>query len=160
VLGDEAAHKLKHRIQRRISGSGPRETKTLEAFDWPVQPSLDKALVLELARLDLVRRHDDLVVTGNSGTGKSHIVQAVALRACRTQAARALRPLRRPAARPVRRVGGASVCAGPTIAYEPRRARSRAPSRRMSSANPRPRAHLGAAAASATRPATTSPRAR
>ncbi len=85
VLGDEAAHKLEHRIQRRIGSSGLRETKTLEAFDWPFQPGLDKSLVLELARLDFVRRHDDLVVTGKSGTGKSHILEAIALRACKEQ---------------------------------------------------------------------------
>ena len=85
VLGDEAAHKLEHRIQRRIATSGLPGTKTLEAFDWPFQPGLDKSLVLELARLDFVRRHDDLVVTGKSGTGKSHILEAIALRACKEQ---------------------------------------------------------------------------
>lgn len=85
VLGDEAAHKLEHRIDRRIATSGLRESKTLETFDWPFQPGLDKALVLELARLDFVRRHDDLVITGKSGTGKSHILQAIALRACKEQ---------------------------------------------------------------------------
>jgi DNA replication protein DnaC len=85
VLGDEAAHKLEHRIVRRIASSGLRETKLLEVFDWPFQPKLDKALVLELARLDFVRRHDDLVITGKSGTGKSHILQAIALRACKEQ---------------------------------------------------------------------------
>ena len=85
VLGDEAAHKLEHRIARRVASSGLHETKTLEAFDWLFQPSLDKALVLELARLDFVRRRDDLVVTGKSGTGKSHLLQAIALRACKQQ---------------------------------------------------------------------------
>ena len=62
--------------------SGLREYKTLEAFDWNFQPTLDKAFILELARLDFVRRHDDLVITGKSGTGKSHILKALALRAC------------------------------------------------------------------------------
>jgi DNA replication protein DnaC len=85
VLGDEAAHKLEQRIVRRIASSGLRETKLLEAFDWPFQPKLDKALVLELARLDFVRRHHDLVITGKSGTGKSHILQAIARRACKEQ---------------------------------------------------------------------------
>ena len=54
----------------------------LEAFDFNFQPSLDKALILELARLDFVRRHDDLVITGKSGTGKSHVLKALGLRAC------------------------------------------------------------------------------
>lgn len=82
VLGREAAQKLEKRIESRIGQSGLVERKALEGFDWDFQPSLDKALVLELARLDFVRRHDDLVITGNSGTGKSHILKAFAVRAC------------------------------------------------------------------------------
>lgn len=82
VLGAEAAHKLEQRVDRRITTSGLVERKALEAFDWEFQPSLDKALVLELARLDFVRRHDDLVITGDNGTGKSHLLKAFALRAC------------------------------------------------------------------------------
>jgi DNA replication protein DnaC len=82
VLGAEVDHKSAARIERRIHTSGLVERKTLEAFDWDFQPTLDKALVLELARLDLVRRRDDLVITGKSGTGKSHILKALGLRAC------------------------------------------------------------------------------
>jgi len=85
VLGDEAAHKIQHRIERRIALSGLPERKVLETFDWPFQPKLDKAFILELAGLDFVRRKDDLVVTGQSGTGKSHILKAIALRACQQQ---------------------------------------------------------------------------
>ena len=82
VLGVEAAHKLEQRISRRIDVSGLVERKVLEAFDWNFQPKLDKSLILELARLDFVRRRDDLVITGKTGTGKSHILKAFGLRAC------------------------------------------------------------------------------
>ena len=82
MLGVEAAHKLEQRVARRIDTSGLVERKALEAFEWDFQPTLDKALVLELARLDFVRRHDDLVITGKNGTGKSHILKALAVRAC------------------------------------------------------------------------------
>jgi DNA replication protein DnaC len=82
VLGIEASHRLDRRITRRIEKSGLVERKTLEAFDWAFQPGLDKALVLELARLDFVPRRDDLVITGKSGTGKSHILKAFGMRAC------------------------------------------------------------------------------
>lgn len=82
ILGREAALRLEKRIETRIEKSGLVERKTLEAFDWAFQPSLDKPMVLELARLDFVRRRDDLVVTGKSGTGKSHILKAFAVRAC------------------------------------------------------------------------------
>jgi DNA replication protein DnaC len=82
VLGAEVAAKLEARIARRVATSGLREQKTLEAFDWSFQPALDKGFFLELGRLDFVRRHDDLVLTGKSGTGKSHLLKALALRAC------------------------------------------------------------------------------
>lgn len=82
ILGVEAAQRLEKRIESRIAQSGLVERKALEAFEWDFQPSLDKALVLELGRLDFVRRRDDLVITGKSGTGKSHILKAFAVRAC------------------------------------------------------------------------------
>jgi DNA replication protein DnaC len=82
VLGAEVGSKVEGRIERRLVNSGLRERKTLEAFDWNFQPSLDKAFLLELARLDFVRRRDDLVITGKSGTGKSHLLKAFGLRAC------------------------------------------------------------------------------
>jgi DNA replication protein DnaC len=82
ILGAEVASKLDGRLARRIATSGLREHKTLATFDWNFQPKLDKAVLLELARLDFVRRHDDLVITGKSGTGKSHILKAFGARAC------------------------------------------------------------------------------
>ncbi len=57
----------------------------MEAFEFPFQPKLDKSVILEIGRLEFVRRAEDLVITGKSGTGKSHILQAVALEACRQQ---------------------------------------------------------------------------
>jgi DNA replication protein DnaC len=82
IFGAEAAHKLEQRIGRRIDTSGLVERKTLEAFEWDFQPKIDKSLILELARLDFVRRHEDLVITGMAGTGKSHILKAFGMRAC------------------------------------------------------------------------------
>jgi DNA replication protein DnaC len=82
ILAAEVDHKLQGRLDRRVANSGLRERKTLEAFDWNFQPDLDKATIVELARLDFVRRRDDLVITGKSGTGKSHILKAFGLRAC------------------------------------------------------------------------------
>jgi DNA replication protein DnaC len=82
VLAAEVDHKSAARLERRIRCSGLVERKTLEAFDWDFQPTLDKSLVRELARLDFVRRRDDLVIIGKTGTGKSHILKALGLRAC------------------------------------------------------------------------------
>jgi DNA replication protein DnaC len=82
VLAAEVAFKSESRIENRIRNSGLRERKTLEAFDFDFQPKLDRSFIVELARLDFVRRRDDVIITGKSGTGKSHILKAFALRAC------------------------------------------------------------------------------
>lgn len=82
IFAAEVDHKSAGRLDRRIQTSGLVERKTLEVFDWDFQPTLDRALVLELGLLDFVRRHDDLVITGKSGTGKSHVLKALGLRAC------------------------------------------------------------------------------
>jgi DNA replication protein DnaC len=82
VLAAEVDHKSQARLTRRIRSSGLVEQKTLEAFDWDFQPTLDKSLVLELAQLGFIQRHDDLVITGKTGTGKSHVLKALGLRAC------------------------------------------------------------------------------
>ena len=82
VLGSEVAHKTQGRIDRRIHNSGLIERKTLEAFDFDFQPSLDKSFIVELGRLGFVHQHNDIVITGKPGTGKSHFLKAFGLRAC------------------------------------------------------------------------------
>lgn len=85
VLGAEAAQKVESRIDRRIRSSGVPEQKTLEAFEWNFQPKLEKSAVMNLADFEFVRRKEDLIITGKSGTGKSHILKSLALRACQHQ---------------------------------------------------------------------------
>ncbi len=82
VLADEVAHKTESRIDNRIRNSGLVERKTLEGFDFDFQPTVDKSFILELGRLGFVPRHDDVVITGKPGTGKSHFLKAFGLRAC------------------------------------------------------------------------------
>jgi DNA replication protein DnaC len=82
VFGDGALQLRQRRVERRIVASGLRVRKTLEAFDWAFQKNLNRAVIEGLATLDFIDHHEDLLITGKSGTGKSHILQALALRAC------------------------------------------------------------------------------
>ncbi len=54
----------------------------MATFDWDFQPKLDRHTVEGLFSLAFVDRHEDLLLTGKSGTGKSHILQALTLKAC------------------------------------------------------------------------------
>ena len=47
--------------------------KSLDTFDFPAIPSLNKALVIELARCEYVQHRENVIAVGNSDTGKTHM---------------------------------------------------------------------------------------
>jgi DNA replication protein DnaC len=67
---------------RRIRQAKFPVTKSLDSFDFLAIPSLNKALVLELARSEFLLRKENVLLLGNSGTGKTHIALALGLAAC------------------------------------------------------------------------------
>ena len=56
--------------------------KSLDSFDFKAIASLNKMLVLELARCEYVERRENIIALGNSGTGKTHIALGLGLAAC------------------------------------------------------------------------------
>jgi DNA replication protein DnaC len=69
-------------VDRRIRAARFPAVKTLDSFDFEALPSLNKALVMELARSEYVERRENIIAVGNSGTGKSHIALGLGLAAC------------------------------------------------------------------------------
>ena len=70
LLSIEANALIERRIERRVRESKLPERKLLADFDFAFQTGLDKAQVMEIAKLDFVERKQGLVIAGNSGTGK------------------------------------------------------------------------------------------
>ena len=68
--------------ERRIRQARFPVVKSLDSFDFLAIPTLNKTLVLELARCEYLARKDNLLLLGNSGTGKTHIALALGLAAC------------------------------------------------------------------------------
>jgi DNA replication protein DnaC len=68
--------------ERRIRQAKFPLVKSLDSFDFKAIPSLNKTLVLELARCEYLARRENLLLLGNSGTGKTHIALALGLAAC------------------------------------------------------------------------------
>ncbi len=66
-------------VERRIKAARFPVIKSLDSFDFKVIPSLNKTLVLELARCAYIERRENLIALGNSGTGKTHIALGLGL---------------------------------------------------------------------------------
>jgi DNA replication protein DnaC len=69
-------------VERRIKEARFPVVKSLDSFDFTAIPSLNKTLVLELARSEYVARRENVIALGNSGTGKTHIALGLGLAAC------------------------------------------------------------------------------
>jgi DNA replication protein DnaC len=68
--------------ERRIHQARFPVVKSLDTFEFPAIPSLNKALVPELARCEFLLRRENVLLLGNSGTGKTHLALALGLSAC------------------------------------------------------------------------------
>jgi DNA replication protein DnaC len=68
--------------ERRIRQAKFPVVKTMDSFDFLAIPSVNKTLVLELARSEFLARRENVLLLGNSGTGKTHIALALGLAAC------------------------------------------------------------------------------
>jgi DNA replication protein DnaC len=69
-------------VERRIRQARFPATKSLDSFEFTAIPSLNKMLVLELARCEYILRRENVIALGNSGTGKTHIALSLGLAAC------------------------------------------------------------------------------
>ena len=69
-------------VERRIRAARFPAVKSLDSFDFLAIPSVNKALVMELARCEYVQRRENVIAIGNSGTGKTHVALGLGLAAC------------------------------------------------------------------------------
>jgi DNA replication protein DnaC len=78
----ELIERERRTVERRIKEARFPAVKSLDSFDFTAIPSLNKTLVLELARSEYIARRENVIAVGNSGTGKSHIALGLGLAAC------------------------------------------------------------------------------
>ena len=82
LVEPQLRYRKERAVQRRIDNARFPAYKSLDDFDFRFQKGVDQDRVLELATLEFVRRGQNLLVGGMSGTGKSHISIALGYLAC------------------------------------------------------------------------------
>lgn len=80
LVHDEMERRRDRLIERRIKEADFRDPKTLDTFNWTFN-RIDRSLIFELATSKFVERHEDVLMLGNAGVGKSHIAQALGMAA-------------------------------------------------------------------------------
>jgi DNA replication protein DnaC len=79
LVSDELVRRQDRLHARRIKAADFRDhAKTLDTFDFGFNPKIEKHLVFELATARFVAAHEDVLLLGRPGTGKSHLAQAIA----------------------------------------------------------------------------------
>jgi DNA replication protein DnaC len=83
LVAEQAQQRRERSIARRIKEARFREVQTLAGFDWDFYAqTINRVQIEELVTAAFIGRQDNLVIVGQSGVGKSRIIQAVGQNAC------------------------------------------------------------------------------
>ena len=83
LVDREAIERENKRLVSRLKFAGLRQNAAVEDVDMKTARGLDKALFAKLAAGDWIDRHENLIIVGKTGLGKSWLACALAHKACR-----------------------------------------------------------------------------
>src|SRR5215212_9710567 len=81
LVAEEAAATRQRRLTARLRFAHFPVRRTIEEFDFDFQPSIDRALIGDLAGLGFVTASTPVLFLGKPGCGKSHLAIALGIRA-------------------------------------------------------------------------------
>jgi DNA replication protein DnaC len=82
LLEDEVARREHKQLTLRVRRAAINTSKTMEAFDFNFNPTVNRQRVLDLATGEYIQSHRNVLLCGPTGVGKSHLAQALAHEAC------------------------------------------------------------------------------
>ena len=82
VVHDEVERREARQLNIRIRRANFEHKKTLEDFDFTFNSTIPKNQVIDLATGAFIKRKRNVLLLGDTGTGKSHIGQAIGHRGC------------------------------------------------------------------------------
>lgn len=83
IVDDEWLSRENRKMKARLKAAKFKITATMESIDYQIKRGLVKNKILELGNLAWITHKRNIILTGPTGSGKSHIAQALAHQACR-----------------------------------------------------------------------------
>ena len=81
LLSEEVASKTAKNVTMRTSLARFPFVKSLDAFDFGYQPSIDRKQLQALASCHFIEHGDNVIVLGSPGVGKTHLAVSLGLKA-------------------------------------------------------------------------------
>ena len=85
LMQDEIERRNQARLAARLRRASFNPTKTLEAFDFSFNPTINKKEIYDLATCRYIEKKENVWFLGESGVGKSHLAHALSNEACRKE---------------------------------------------------------------------------
>lgn len=81
LCGDETNNRRDNGYKKRCAAAKLPANKRLDDFDFSFQPSIDAQQVYEVATCRFIKSYENIILIGDSGTGKTHLAISFALKA-------------------------------------------------------------------------------
>ena len=83
LVQDEVERRAQKQLELRLRRGLVNTTKSLATFDFGFNPGINRQQVFDLATCEFIRQHRNCLIVGQTGVGKTHLAQALALEAAR-----------------------------------------------------------------------------
>jgi len=85
LLDDELERRNQGRLARRLTQSGCDGQKDLPHFDFAAAPGVNRTLIQDLSTCTFVTRHENVLLCGPTGVGKSHLANGLGMEALKRE---------------------------------------------------------------------------
>ena len=74
--------RMNRNIERRLRNARFRYQSCMESIDYDAERNLDRNQVMRFAECNFIKKHENIIITGSTGIGKSYIATALGHQAC------------------------------------------------------------------------------